>query len=151
MDPFPKDDPLHQLLGKTRAVEPRPNFTQNVMRTVRNTPQDRGWRVSLMARLENFPRLKLAATTGAMAIAAAVALALLVTNNSQESSTSSPGIIIASASAESATLPVDLVETSTPDESIVASELDSMDQLSDLLASQDTTSLTDGEIAMLLY
>ena len=43
MDPIPPNDPLWKLLGQSRRVEVRPNFTQNVLRAARQTPQERGW------------------------------------------------------------------------------------------------------------
>jgi hypothetical protein len=154
MDPFPKDDPLYQLLGQSRSVEPRPNFTQNVMRTVRNTPQDRGWWAAMVAGWESFPRfgvrVRLVAATGALA---AVVAMLWMTNLSfgPFPDGSSAPVAAVTFTADPVFAVVDSGDSATSDESVVVSELDSIDQLSDLLASQDTRSLTDGEIAMLLY
>lgn len=41
--------------------------------------------------------------------------------------------------------------SATEEESLMTSELDTIDRLSVLLSSQDTSNLTDGELAMLLY
>ncbi len=43
MEPLSPNDPLWKLLGKARPVEPRSNFLPNVLREVRNTPQQTSW------------------------------------------------------------------------------------------------------------
>jgi len=48
--PASPDDPLWKLLGEARKVEVRGNFTANVLRAARNTPQDKGCLASLLAR-----------------------------------------------------------------------------------------------------
>ena len=176
MEPFSKDDPLYDLLGKARPVEPRPNFTQNVMRDIRNTPQEKlGWWASLLAKFKFEGRSAPAFATAAVAAALLLGFALFEfgPGSSTADPASNPGTTIVSndhpASAEQVTTTMTMAEAEpqsesgasiaafeeageeTPAEAAVASELDSMDQLSDLLASQDTSSLTDGEIAMLLY
>ena len=49
MEPLSPQDPIKHLLAQAREVEVRPNFTQNVLRAARQTPQDRGWLAGLRA------------------------------------------------------------------------------------------------------
>ena len=151
MEPFDPKDPLWNLLGKSRPVEPRPNFTQNVLRAARQTSQDHGWRARVSGWFADhpsaFPRL-------AAGAAAAVVLTLgvmswlpvsgppggLVGNTSPSAKTVEAPAQQASAVA-AAEIPLVAVET----------QLENIDQVSALLALEDTSSLTDSEIGFLLY
>jgi hypothetical protein len=154
MEPFSKDDPLHKLLGKGRAVEPRPNFTQNVLRAVRQEPQKLGFWERCRAWLDEeggFKKLN----HGILAAAAVLTLSLVVwkqagtsTGNPTDmmatspSGGSSPAQATEAASATAAEMPV---------ETVVASALESLDHLSVMLAQQNTSAMTDSEIASFLY
>lgn len=150
MDPLSENDPVYKLLGKARSVEPRPNFTQNVLRAIRQEPQSRTAWERFKDQLSEFTFSRRLYATGAFASVALVALlTVALFPNAEEKnvyanvtpSLSSPPATIASTSE---------VETSSS-ENGVTSELDNIDQLSVLLAQQDTSSLTDNEIALLLY
>jgi anti-sigma-K factor RskA len=43
MMPLEPNDPLWDLLGKARQADTRPSFTADVMRQVRQTPQEKSW------------------------------------------------------------------------------------------------------------
>ncbi len=49
MEPFSPQDPVRKLLDQARELNVRPNFTQNVVRAARQTPQERGWLAGLRA------------------------------------------------------------------------------------------------------
>ncbi len=158
MEPFSKDDPLYDLLGKARHVEPRSNFTQNVMRAIRQEPQaEAGFWSSLTRWLEPFT-LRPAAYTGAAAL---VALSLFLAFNLTQNPVTedvTPRSVVHVSVPDADSTPVDGVTPSVPEagtelqaDTAVASELDNVDQLSVLLAQGDTSALTDSEIALLLY
>ncbi|MGV3660163.1 MAG: hypothetical protein ACO1TE_08255, partial [Prosthecobacter sp.] len=74
MEPFDPQDPLTKLLAQARRIEARSNFTQNVLRAARQTPQDRGWFAALRAWWsEN------STPAGQWAFAGGVAAALVLT------------------------------------------------------------------------
>lgn len=153
MEPFPPNDPVFKVLGKARPVEPRPNFTQNVLRAIRQEPQ----RETLWEQLREkwvtwvSPRALWAGSGTAFAALMAVWVGVQVLHDHPANDGSSP-------LASHRTSTPGLIATS-PEESFsaveepvsVATQLESMDQLSLLLAQQDTTALTDNEIALLLY
>lgn len=151
MEPFSKEDPLHTLLGKRRPVEPRPNFTQNVLREARQTPQH----LSFWERFTGWLRESSGGRVlwqGA-SVAAAVTLALLVFRDSgsppegvhpvatanSEATLTSPGT---EGTASPAVLPV---------ETVVVAELEELDELSVLLAQENTSALSDSDMLALLY
>lgn len=150
MEPLSPNDPLHRLLGKARTVQPRPNFTQNVMRAVRQVPQEQGgWR-RVQDWLAGFVPPRMAFAAAAVVLGVLVAAALL-----QPPSRTGVAMVVQSPVKQAATpasVQGALVTTAEdPLDSAVASELDSVDSLSVLLAQQDTSALTDSEIALLLY
>lgn len=147
MEPLSPDDPLHSLLGKARTVEPRPNFTQDVMRAVRQVQQEQsGWR-RVQEWFTGFVPPRMAYAAAAVALAAAVA-AVFIQHSSRTGE-----VTVAQTPLKQATTPAPVPATTAEDplDSAVASELDSVDALSVLLAQQDTSALTDSEIALLLY
>lgn len=144
MDPFSKDDPLHRLLGRCRRIEPRPNFTQNVMRSIRSAPQQQGFWTALGTWFQFRPFTRRTAAVCAVAFAAAW---IIVLNTPEPASRP----MTASGPSSPITAPVPAATSAETEDALVASELDTMNQLSDLLAQQDISQLTDGEIAMLLY
>ena len=76
---------MTQLLAQARRIEARSNFTQNVVRAARQTPQDRGWLASLKAWWED---VSYAPAGGKWALAAgvtaAVALSFAVLQTQQD-------------------------------------------------------------------
>ena len=138
MEPLSPQDPLYHLLGKARPVEPRADFTRNVLRVVRQLPQ----RESAWERFLQLLTMQRATTS--FACAAALALGGFVLWNPSRS----PRITSPAADAVNAQPVFDFTK---PSESDVASELDGMNHLSALLAQQDTSALTDSDIAFLLY
>jgi hypothetical protein len=152
MEPFSKDDPLHKLLGKGRAVEPRPNFTQNVLRAVRQEPQKLGFWERCRAWLDEeggFKKLN----HGILAAAAVLTLSLVVWKQADTSAGNPADVVSTSPSSDSS--PAQAVEavpaTEMPVEAVVTSELESLDHLSVMLAQQNTSAMTDSEIASFLY
>src|SRR6187397_1085298 len=78
MDPLSTNDPLHTLLGKARPVEPRPNFTQNVLRAIRQVPQSLTLRERIEAWLAglSMPRVAFAGAVAALVVAFFAVMAL---------------------------------------------------------------------------
>jgi len=138
MEPFSPQDPLGRLLGRARPVEPRPNFTQNVLRAARQLPQ----RMSLRERLAEWcASVSRPALAGACAVVAAGLLALQTVRNGNGTDVSPSGRANSVAA----------VEGASDGEADVATALDNMDQLSTLLAHTDARTMTDTEVAFLLY
>ncbi|MEZ5385306.1 MAG: hypothetical protein R3F13_07320 [Prosthecobacter sp.] len=139
MEPFSPQDPMTKLLAQARRIEARSNFTQNVVRAARQTPQDRGWLASLKAWWED---VSYAPAGGKWALAAgvtaAVVLSVAVLQTGQEAA---PAL----AETEAVVLPeVPLLPSAeTPWETAYQTEA--------LLAVEDTTQFTDSEIGFLLY
>lgn len=139
MEPFSPQDPLTKLLAQARKIEARSNFTQNVVRAARQTPQDRGWLAAVRAWWEETgwfaPQAKWSFAS-AVTLMAVVALALLQTR-----SDTTPQVV-EKAVASVAELPL-LPAAETPWETAYQTEA--------LLAVEDTTQFTDSEIGFLLY
>lgn len=146
MEPFSHDDPLYKLLGKARSVEPRPNFTQNVLRAIRQEPPATSAWLKIKAWMALHPLY-----IGATAALLVTGLALSTWNT--ESRDAIPALArTETAPANNATTPpLSAEEAVAITDTTVASELGNMDQLSTLLAQEDTRSFSDGEIALLLY
>jgi len=139
MEPFSPQDPLTKLLAQARKIEARSNFTQNVVRAARQTPQDRGWLADLRAWWEEkgwFAPQDKWSFASAVTILAVVAFALL-----QTSPESTPQIVeqVVVPAAELPLLPA----AETPWETAYQTEA--------LLAVDDTSQFTDSEIGFLLY
>lgn len=138
MEPFCPQDPVGKLLGCGRVVEPRPGFTQNVLRAVRQLPQ----RMSLRERIAEWcASVSRPALAGACAVVAAGLLALQTVQheNKTDAFPSRPGGSVAT------------IEEASDGETDVATTLDNMDQLSTLLAQTDARTMTDTEVAFLVY
>ena len=146
MEPFSPPDPLHALLGKSKPVEPRANFSQNVLRAVRQLPQQETLRERLSRWISG-----LTEPSTALATAVAVGFVLMVISDGRMPSEARSGFFARhtsqDASLDAAGNPWEMI----PTESEVASEVDGMNQLSALLAQQDTRALSDSDIAQLLY
>lgn len=144
MEPLSPNDPLWNLLGKTKPVELRPNFVQNVVRAARQTPQERGmiaWLKGWWQDQESAPALV------AWSAVAAVALLSLTVTFTPEAST--PQVAMPSA-VKPATEEVLVTEADflVPE---FETQWENLTQMGDLVAVQDTSELTDREIRMLLY
>jgi hypothetical protein len=147
MEPLTPNDPLWNLLGKTKPVEPRPNFVQNVVRAARQTPQERGWLASLKGWWQDQEHGQ--ATVGWVAVAVVVMAGLVFTLPSEN------------AAPQVAVKPVPSAAPAVPQEPAVTegdflvpefeSQWENLTQMGDLVAVQDTSELTDSEIRMLLY
>lgn len=137
MEPFSPEDPLTKLLAQARKIEARSNFTQNVVRAARQTPQDRGWLAALSAWWSESvnPAGKWAFAAG---VTAAIALTIAVLQTQPESAPQ----VVEQAAAPAAELPL-LPTADTPWETAYQTEA--------LLALDDTSQFTDSEIGFLLY
>ncbi|MFN0078307.1 MAG: hypothetical protein ACKVY0_17775 [Prosthecobacter sp.] len=136
MEPFSLQDPITKLLAQARKIEARSNFTQNVVRAARQTPQDRGWLAALRHWWEDVSLATPAAKWAfATVTVAAIALALVI---SQIQPASEPQLVQQSVPE----LPL-LPAAETPWEATYDTQA--------LLAVDDTSQLTDSEIGFLLY
>jgi hypothetical protein len=137
MEPFSPQDPLTKLLAQARHIEVRSNFTQNVVRAARQTPQDRGWLAALRAWWEESagfaPQAKWSFAS-AVTLMAVVALALQTRPDATHQ-------VVERAVVPVAELPL-LPAAETPWETAYQTEA--------LLAVEDTTQFTDSEIGFLL-
>jgi len=142
MDPLTPNDPLWKLLGKARPVQVRGNFLANVLREARNTPQDKGWVYRLVSLLkgEALPWLR-----PALAVALVALLGLVWLPQSSKTSIS----IVAVAKTEA------VAPLADAEMALIANDVDlaleGMNHLDTLIAMEDTSALTDTEIAFLLY
>ena len=146
MNPLEPNDPLWKLLGKSRDVEVRSNFAQNAARAARNTPQERSWWSRLRSWWEDstapMPMRGLIATAAIVTLAGWVSVSLL------RDEVAAPQVALTAVPAATSTAP-HVVEIPLVPE--VETQLESLDYLDALLALEDTSSLTDKEIAYLLY
>lgn len=156
MEPLSPRDPLYTLLGRVRPVEPRPHFTQDVMRAVRQTPQ----RQTLWERMGKFFEL-FTSHPVACATAGAAVVALLGIISWPESVTPST-VTAANPAVSQAHLPAvvdemlfsvtENTETSGAETAgNLSSHYSEMDPMGLLLVQEDTSALTDSEIALLVY
>lgn len=143
MEPLSPQDPVAKLLAQARAIEVRSNFAQNVVRTARQTPQDRGWLAALRVWWEDVsfasPAAKWAFATVSVA---AIALALVIF---QTQPASEARVAAGQAVPEMAVPDMPLLHAAaeTPWEATFDTQA--------LLAMDDTSQLTDSEIGFLLY
>ncbi len=146
MDDFTPNDPLWKLLGKAKPVEPRGNFAQNVLRVARQTPQEHGlwarvcgWWSAAEGAVWRQPALLGATAAVALALALGFGAWAWVPQ-------SAPAVVAASATS---------IEFNAKEMEFIAEEmtapLASLDHMDELLASQDTSALSDSDIAFLLY
>lgn len=138
MEPFSPEDPLTKLLAQARRIEARSNFTQNVMRAARQTPQDRGWLIAVRswwAEAVN-PSGKWAFAVG---VTAAIALTVAVLQTQPQPTPQIAEKVVVPVVEELPVLPA----AETPWETAYQTEA--------LLAVDDTSQFTDSEISFLLY
>ena len=139
MDPLNPNDPLWKLLGQSRRVEVRPNFTQNVLRAARQTEQESGW----LARLRRWVSTP---ERPGLAWAAAAIVALAAGWVLMQPTGEAPEVVL-----QPAEVPALLLETDFPLVDGYDTQWQNLEQMGDLLAVQDSALLTDREIHLLLY
>lgn len=156
MEPFDSQDPLTKLLAQARKIEARSNFTQNVLREARQTPQDRGWFAALRAWWEeNFSSAPAGRWAFAGGVAAAVALTVAVLQ--MQPGSSAPQVVhhVPSVPAvpvvESPVPEMSVAEAGLPDMPAAETAWEASYQTEALLAVEDTSQFTDSEIGFLLY
>lgn len=157
MEPFDPQDPLTKLLAQARRIEVRSNFTQNVVRAARQTPQDRGLLASLRAwwRETSAPVGRWAFAGG---ITAAIILTVAVLQMQPETTTPQmaqnapiPAPVVVPAVDPAPVLELAETETGMPALPAAESAWESSYQTEALLAVEDTSQFTDSEISFLLY
>lgn len=146
MEPLTPNDPLWKVLGKARPVEPRSNFTQNVVRLACQTPQDRGW----LARVKGWWQEHDSAPSG-LTWAAVAAVVLAAGLALYQPETSTPTVAATSTSLSAGVQLAESTETDFPLVPEFETEWKNLEQVGDLLAVHDTSLLTDSEINILLY
>ncbi len=150
MNPLEPNDPLWKLLGNSREVEARSNFAQNVTRAARNTPQQRGWWARLRAWwVESASPLPVRGILAAAAVVVVAGWVSVTVLRQQAALQPSPTLAAVTAPQTIPAAERKVVETPLVPE--VETQLESLDYLDALLALEDTSSLTDKEIAYLLY
>lgn len=145
MTPLTPQDPLWKLLGKAREAEVRGHFTQDVVRLARQTPQENGWWARFKAwfapdEVLSLPRMAFAA----LPVLAGAALAL--TSLPRGDAGTAPVVAVEASSVPAS---ADLFPADEAFE--VTEQWESMEEMTGLLAVEDTATLSDREIAMLLY
>ncbi len=148
MEPLSPQDPLHQLLGKARQVEPRANFTQNVMRAARQVPQQQ----SVWARFADWffeTPIRLSYTAGSLATLGLVALSLLMW--SAIGTVPNQTVQVKPTASQTKQALAQAYREDMGTEPDFAADLDSMNPLTELLAQQETIPLSDSDIGLLLY
>jgi hypothetical protein len=162
MEPLSPNDPLHTLLGKVRPVEPRPDFTQNVMRAIRQVPQSVGFWERVQAWLGEWtmPRMALAGAAVALIVGGLVIFAtqndgqspvvaqqvqapVVQAQQQQQVPVQSPIYHVSAAMILAATAEVTPAAAS-------AAEMEDVSPMG-LLVQEDSSALTDSELALLVY
>lgn len=162
MEPLNDQDPISKLLAQARPVEPRGNFTQNVLREARQTPQDRGWLSGVLALFSGSastpPVFRLAAAAAAAAVVALIAFAWV-----QQGTDETPTVAVTAPAPEVATPAVvaSVPVATSSEETLFADEIpllpevetqwQNLDHQDALLAVEDTSMLSDSEVAFFLY
>ena len=135
MEPLSPNDPLWKLMSKARPVVLRPNFTQNVMRAIRQEAQTTSGWAGVLEWLVVWQR----SLMGAAAVAALAVLASVTLYPSKPSAS----IEVASIIPDAEMAAIADVDVSVP--------LDGLDHMDALVAMQDTSSLSDRDLQFLLY
>lgn len=141
MEPLSPNDPLWNLLGKTKPAEPRPNFVQNVVRAARQTQQERGWLASLKGWWQERELGHAPLAWAAAAVIALAGVSLTFVPQTEVTQVVVQPVVNQAAVISEADFLVPEFET----------EWKNLETMGDLLAVQDTSQLTDREIHMLLY
>jgi hypothetical protein len=147
MDPLTPNDPLWKLLGKSREVRVRDDFARDVARAARSLPRERGWLARAAGAWRALTEWLAPGHLPRFAAAAAVLLlaALAVWSALQPGG---EGGVIAPQLATAQEVPP---AEEAPLIADVEIHLESMDYVDALLALEDTSQLSDQEIAYLLY
>jgi hypothetical protein len=125
-------DPLWKLLGQARPIEPKGNFVPNVMRAIRSTPQERGaWAAIKHWWTAGEPRWATPALTAAAALFIVIGLQFQSAPDTQ--------------------MVQETVSAQSPVTDTTVTPLASLDEVDALLAMEDTSTLTDRELSLLLY
>lgn len=149
MEPFDPQDPLTKLLAQARRIEARSNFTQNVLREARQTPQDHSWFAALRGwwGWAFAPRDK-----WMFASAAAVVVMFMFALQMQPESPSAAQVAEKPVRPAVAAPMVAEVEVPVlPDMPAAESAWETAYATEALLAVEDTSQFTDSEIGFLLY
>lgn len=141
MEPLPPNDPLWNLLGKSKPAEPRPNFVQNVVRAARQTPQERGWLAYLKGWWQERELGHAPLAWAAAAVIALAGISLTFVPQAEVTPMVAQPVVNQDAVLSEADFLVPEFET----------EWKNLETMGDLLAVQDTSQFTDREIHMLLY
>ena len=143
MEPFSPQDPIRKLLDQAPEVNVRPNFTQNVVRAARQTPQERGWLAGLRAWWSENP------ATGGLTLAGGAAAAVMLAFAWMPGQATVEPIVV------EAPAPAPMEDISFVNEMPLLPEADvawqGTMQTESLLAVEDTSQLTDSDISFLLY
>jgi hypothetical protein len=140
-------------------VEPRANFTQNVMRAIRQAPQSVGFweRVREWIGGLGMPRLAMAGAAALVAvILGIVALQKPVTETTttvvQQNPTPAVPVSLAQPAIYHVSAAMILAATAeTAPAPAPAVDVDDMDPMGLLLVQEDSSALTDSELALLVY
>lgn len=147
MEPLHPNDPMWKLLGNAREAGPRPNFTQNVVRKARQTPQARGWWQGLKEWIQDHP-----AACPRMALAGAAAILLVCVIIWPFDGRETAPVVV---DAPVRTVPANADQTAAIEESPLVADVETqwenMDRIDALLAIEDTSTFSDSEIMFLLY
>lgn len=147
MEPFSHEDPIYKILGKAKMVKLRPNFTQNVLRAIRQEPLAE----STWSKVKDWFTIR-PLYIGATAAVLLTGLVLSIWHIDTKTEVIPAFAHVETPSTTSTIVPPLFTEKGTTiTDNAVASELGNMDRLSTLLAQEDTSAFSDGEIALLLY
>lgn len=143
MEPLSPNDPLWKLLGQAPPVEPRSNFTAHVLREARNTAQDTGWWARMTGDFSAWmASLRRPALIGATAFAVVTLLAMVLDRPTQ-------------VQPEVAVVPTVIQPVADEEMALIVNDsslpFENLDHVEALVAMDDTSSLSDSEIAFLLY
>ena len=159
MQPLDPNDPIWKVLGRARPVDVRGNFIQNVVREARKTPQQSGlaawWtgfrqEAAWLIAGRSAARFALAATVAGLTVLAVMNLGA---HKGPESGSSGDRSFVATSMDAQNTVrtPAKDSSASVPVQPEVETEWENMAQMSALLAVEDTSVLSDSEIASILY
>ncbi|MCB1209079.1 MAG: hypothetical protein KDK97_07115 [Verrucomicrobiales bacterium] len=173
-DPLPPEDDLWKLLGQSRSVDVRPNFVANVVREARQTPQERGFWAQMRGWLTDAfeapgAGLRVAGLAAVLTIAGVVTGVMLRDSGTDAAAGSAVALQKTTPAVPPTTVAVDPLEhllgtdwallteasvASTPvtDTKVAAAtKADKLDaRWSALLAIENTSTLSDGELALLV-
>jgi hypothetical protein len=142
MNEIPTPDPLRKLLSSLPEVTVRGNFTANVLREARQTPQERGWLAAMKAWWAESMVAKPLSLAGAAAAAIAITFVLLTPRTEVPSEALASTPVSNEAPAMLDDMPM-LPETESAWEASLHAET--------LLAMQDASQFSDSDISFLLY